>query len=61
MLQECPDAAKKAACRAGEGKDLVKEPVLLSFADAPHYLQFNPFIHSGFRSGMMTTKMCLER
>lgn len=35
-------------------------PLLLSYDDAPSYLKFNPYIHSGYR-GFLTTKMCLER
>ncbi|XP_021922005.1 progestin and adipoQ receptor family member 3 isoform X1 [Zootermopsis nevadensis] len=34
-------------------------PLLLSYDDAPSYLKFNPYIHSGYR-GFLTTKMCLE-
>ncbi|KAK7866648.1 hypothetical protein R5R35_000265 [Gryllus longicercus] len=32
---------------------------LLSFNEAPSYLQFNPYIKSGYR-GYLTTRMCLE-
>lgn len=33
---------------------------LLSYQDAPAYLQFNPYILSGYR-GFLSTKMCFER
>lgn len=33
---------------------------LLSYHEAPSYLQFNPYILSGYR-GYLSTKMCFER
>jgi hypothetical protein len=37
-----------------------KQLTLLSYHEAPSYLQFNPYIRSGYR-GYLSTKMCFER
>ncbi|XP_014244851.1 progestin and adipoQ receptor family member 3 [Cimex lectularius] len=43
------------------GQDVITgQPItLLNFHDAPTYLQFNPYIRSGYR-GYLSTKMCFE-
>lgn len=43
-----------------EKRDVCSTQLLLNFNDAPSYLQFNPYIRSGYR-GFLSTKMCLER
>ncbi|KAF6207554.1 hypothetical protein GE061_016001 [Apolygus lucorum] len=41
------------------GQPLGQPLALLSYHEAPAYLQFNPYIRSGYR-GYMSTKMCFE-
>ncbi|XP_063237354.1 progestin and adipoQ receptor family member 3 isoform X2 [Bacillus rossius redtenbacheri] len=59
-----PRCEKDEACdlwngaAAATGKTPLGGP-LLDFNEAPSYLQFNPYIRSGYR-GLLTTKMCLE-
>lgn len=57
-----PVAAKGAPtpARCGPYCDGKGRPLLLSYHEAPPYLQFNPFIQSGYR-GYLSTKMCIER
>ncbi|KAL0280919.1 UNVERIFIED_CONTAM: hypothetical protein PYX00_002071 [Menopon gallinae] len=59
--------------KSAESKDLLRENylaerrklgtnesfTLLSYNDAPSYLQFNPFIKTGYR-GYLSTRMCIE-
>lgn len=41
-------------------EDEEKMKRLLSYTEAPQYLQHNPYILSGYR-GYLTTKLCIER
>ncbi|XP_034250193.1 progestin and adipoQ receptor family member 3 isoform X2 [Thrips palmi] len=47
------------AARCGPFCDGKGRPLLLTYNEAPPYLQFNPFILSGYR-GYLSTKMCIE-
>ncbi|XP_052122572.1 progestin and adipoQ receptor family member 3 isoform X1 [Frankliniella occidentalis] len=56
---DSPDSEPATPARCGPYCDGKGRPLLLSFRDAPPYLQFNPFIESGYR-GYLSTKMCIE-
>ncbi len=54
------DSEPATPARCGPYSDGKGRPLLLSYHEAPAYLQYNPFILSGYR-GYLSTKMCIER
>ena len=38
----------------------IAKPVIVGFHEAPHFLQFNPFIYSGYRTHL-STGTCIKR
>lgn len=53
-------SAPATPARCGPFCDGKGRPLLLTYKEAPAYLQFNPFILTGYR-GYLSTKMCVER
>lgn len=55
------DTSKTLISREGSKESTTLDCLtLLSYHEAPTYLQFNPYILSGYR-GYLSTKMCFER